>query len=53
MMEPESVRQLSFRRGWCAQWVEFDSVGAYLLNVLLGQLIKLIQVFSTSEFHEY
>ena len=25
----------------------------YVLDVLWGQLIKLIQIFSTSEFHEY
>ena len=28
MMEPESVRRLSFKRGWCAQWAEIDCVGA-------------------------
>ena len=30
-----------------------DSSSRYILDVLLGQPLKLIQVVSTSEFHEY
>jgi hypothetical protein len=33
--------------------VLFSMLAGYLIDVLWGQPIKLIQVVSTSEFHEY
>ena len=33
--------------------LEAVNTNIYVVDVLWGQLIKLIQVFSTSEFHEY
>jgi hypothetical protein len=33
--------------------MKFIYIGTYLLDVLWGQQIKLIQVVSTLEFHEY
>ena len=34
-------------------WILYSSIHAYMLDVLWCQPIKLIQVVSTSEFHEY
>ena len=41
------------RSYWMTQKVKVFMSASYILDVLWGQPIKLIQVVSTSEFHEY
>ena len=46
------IGQNRIRGGWGVKKTQ-KNIGHYLLDVLWCQPIKLIQVVSTSDFHEY